>query len=70
MVTETNARPTTAELIAELERLSIERIEALRAAGIEPFVDKERSPEEQRRVRQVLYEWRKRRLEARNENEG
>jgi hypothetical protein len=70
MVTEIETRPAVAELIAELERLSIERVEVLRAAGIEPFVAEERSPEEQRRVARVLYEWRKRRLEAGDESAG
>jgi hypothetical protein len=64
MVTETKTRPMTAELMAELQRLSRERLEVLREAGIEPFVEHERSPEEQRRVGQVLYQWRKRRLES------
>jgi hypothetical protein len=63
-------RKTTAEVIAELERLSAERLEALREAGIEPFVEKERSAEEQRRARRVIYEWRKRRLETRTEDKG
>ena len=70
MVTETSAKPTTAELIAELNRLSDERIEALRKAGIEPFVETERSAEEQRRAGRAIYEWRRRRLEARKEDEG
>ena len=70
MITETRAKPTAAELIAELNRLSEERIEALRNAGIEPFVETERSAEEQRRAGRAIYEWRRRRLEARKEDEG
>jgi len=70
MITETRAKRTTAELIAELNRLSDERIEALRQAGIEPFVETERSAEEQRRAGRAIYEWRRRRLEARKEDEG
>ena len=70
MITETRAKPTTAELIAELNRLSDERIEALRKAGIEPFVETERSAEEQRRAGRAIYEWRRQRLEARKEDEG
>ena len=70
MVTETSAKPTTAELIAELNRLSDERIEALRKAGIDPFVDTERSADEQRRAGRAIYEWRRRRLEARKEDAG
>ncbi|HLF82657.1 MAG TPA: hypothetical protein VI837_00620 [Blastocatellia bacterium] len=70
MITETRAKLTTAELIAELNRLSDERIEALRKAGIEPFVETERSAEEQRRAGRAIYEWRRRRLEARKEDEG
>jgi hypothetical protein len=65
MVTETKTKPTAGELISELNRLSAERIAALREAGIEPFVETERSAEEQRRVGRVIYEWRKRRLESR-----
>jgi hypothetical protein len=70
MSVKTKTRKTTAELIAELDRLSVERLEALRQAGIEPFVETERSREEQRRARRAIYEWRKRRLETRNEDEG
>jgi len=70
MITETRAKLTTAELIAELNRLSDERIEALRKAGIEPFVETERSADEQRRAGRAIYEWRRRRLEARKEDEG
>lgn len=70
MITETRAKLTTAELIAELNRLSDERIEALRKAGIEPFVETERSAEDQRRAGRAIYEWRRRRLEARKEDEG
>lgn len=65
MVTETTSRIATAELIAELNRLSAERLEALREAGIEPFVESERSAEDQRRARHAIYEWRRRRLETR-----
>ena len=70
MVTETRVKPATAELIAELNRLSDERLEVLRKAGIEPFVESERSAEDQRRAGRAIYEWRKRRLEARKEDEG
>jgi|GEM_PF-4060471 len=70
MVTETKTKPTAAELISELNRLSAERIEALRDAGIEPFVETERSADDQRRVGRVIYEWRKRRLESRGESES
>jgi hypothetical protein len=66
----TKIRKTTAEVIAELNRLSAERIEVLRQAGIEPFVKVERSAEEQRRVGRVIYEWRKRRLESREESKS
>ncbi|MEW6208257.1 MAG: hypothetical protein AB1631_07810 [Acidobacteriota bacterium] len=65
MSTEIKPKPTTAELIAELNRLSAERLEALRQAGIEPFVETERSAEDQRRARRAIHEWRKQRLEAR-----
>lgn len=64
MSVNTEIRKPSAEVIAELERLSAERIDVLRQAGIEPFVDEERSAGEQRRVRRVIYEWRKRRLET------
>ena len=70
MVTETRVKHATADLIAELDRLSAERIAALRDAGIEPFVEAERSAEDQRRVGRVIYEWRKRRLESREESES
>lgn len=70
MSVDTKIRKTSAEVIAELERLSAERIDVLRQAGIEPFVEKERSAEEQRRVGRVIYEWRKRRLESRKESES
>ena len=70
MVTETRVKPVTAELIAELNRLSNERIEALRKVGIEPFVETERSAEEQRRAGRAIYEWRRQRLEARTEDKG
>ena len=70
MVTETKTKRTRAELLAELERLSAERLEVLREAGIEPFVDRERSPEEQRRARRAIYQWRKRRLEAGDESQS
>jgi hypothetical protein len=70
MVTETTTQRTPAELIAELDRLSAERLEVLREAGIEPFVERERSAEEQQRVGQAIYEWRKRRLETREKSEG
>lgn len=70
MITETRAKLTTAELIAELNRLSAERIAALREAGIEPFVETERSAEDQRRVGRVICEWRRRRLEPREESES
>lgn len=70
MSVDTKIRKTSAEVIAELERLSAERIDVLREAGIEPFVEKERSAEEQRRVGRVIYEWRKRRLESRKESES
>jgi hypothetical protein len=66
----TKARRTSAEVIAELNRLSAERLEALRQAGIEPFVKTERTAEEQRRVGRAIYEWRKRRLESREESES
>lgn len=66
----TKIRRTSAEVIAELNRLSAERLEALRQAGIEPFVKTERSAEEQRRVGRVIYEWRKRRLESREKSES
>ena len=69
MVTETRVKPVTAELIAELNRLSDERIEALCNAGIEPFVESERSAEEQRRAGRAIYEWRRGRLEARKEDD-
>ncbi len=68
MVTETKVRRATAELLAELDRLSAERIDVLRQAGIEPFVDTERTAEDQRRAGRAIYEWRKRRLEARKED--
>ena len=70
MSVDTKIRKTSAEVIAELERLSAERLEVLRQAGIEPFVEKERSAEEQRRVRRVIYEWSKRRLEARSKDQS
>ena len=70
MSVNTKIRKTSAEVIAELERLSAERLDVLRQAGIEPFVEKERSAEEQRRVGRVIYEWRKRRLESREESES
>lgn len=70
MSVDTKIRKTSAEVIAELERLSAERIDVLRQAGIEPFVEKERSAEEQRRVRRVIYEWRKRRLETRGKDQS
>jgi hypothetical protein len=70
MSVDTKIRRTSAEVIAELERLSAERIDILRKAGIEPFVETERSAEEQRRVGRVIYEWRKRRLESRKESES
>ena len=66
MSVDTKIRKTSAEVIAELERLSAERLDVLRKAGIEPFVEKERSAGEQRRARRVIYEWRKRRLESRS----
>jgi hypothetical protein len=65
MATETKSKPTTAELIVELNRLSAERLDALREAGIEPYVEAERSAEDQRRARRAIYEWRKQRLAAR-----
>ncbi|HEY7547428.1 MAG TPA: hypothetical protein VID27_21205 [Blastocatellia bacterium] len=70
MTTETKARLTPAELIAKLNRLSDERLDALREAGIEPYVEAERSAEDQRRARRAIYEWRKQRLEARKESES
>ena len=70
MSVQTKTRKTTAEIIAELNRLSVERLEVLREAGIEPFVESERSAADQRRARRAVYEWRKRRLEARSEDEG
>jgi hypothetical protein len=70
MSAEAKTRRTTAEIMAELDRLSKERIEVLRKAGIEPFVDKERSAEEQRRASRAIHEWRKRRLENREEDES
>lgn len=70
MSVKTKKRKTTAELITELNRLSTERLEALRQAGIEPFVETERSREDQRRARRAIYEWRKKRLETRTEDEG
>ena len=70
MSVKTKTRRTTADVIAELNRLSAERLEVLRQAGIEPFVEKERSAEEQRRARRVIYEWRKRRLETRSEDQS
>ena len=70
MVTETKVKPATADLIAELNRLSAERLEVLREAGIEPFVEAERSAEDQRRAGRAIYEGRKRRLEGRKEEEG
>ena len=70
MSVKTKARRSTADVIAELNRLSAERLDVLRQAGIEPFVETERSAEEQRRVGRVIYEWRKRRLESREESES
>lgn len=70
MSVKTKTRRSTADVIAELNRLSAERLEVLRQAGIEPFVETERSAEEQRRVGRVIYEWRKRRLESREESES
>lgn len=70
MSVDTKIRKTSAEVIAELNRLSAERLEVLRQAGIEPYVETERSAEEQRRVRRVIYEWRKRRLETRSKDQG
>lgn len=70
MATETTTERTPAELLAELDRLSTERLDALREAGLEPFVENERLPEEQRRARRAIYEWRKRRLETRDESES
>lgn len=70
MSVKTKTRRSTADVIAELNRLSAERIEVLRQAGIEPFVETERSAEEQRRVGRVIYEWRKRRLESREKSES
>ncbi len=70
MAIETRTRPTAAELIGELNRLSAERIEALREAGIEPFVKTERSADDQRRAGRAIYEWRKRRLESREKSES
>ena len=70
MSVNTKIRKTSAEVIAELERLSAERIDVLRNAGIEPFVEKERSAEEQRRARKVIHEWRKRRLESRTKDQS
>jgi len=70
MSVKTKARRSTADVIAELNRLSAERLDVLRQAGIEPFVETERSAEDQRRVGRVIYEWRKRRLESREESES
>lgn len=70
MSVKTKTRRSTADVIAELNRLSAERLEVLRQAGIEPFVETERSAEEQRRVGRVIYEWRKRRLESREASES
>ena len=70
MAVKTKTRRSTADVIAELNRLSAERLEVIRHAGIEPFVETERSAEEQRRVGRVIYEWRKRRLESREKSES
>ena len=64
MSVNTKTRRTSTDVIAELNQLSAERLEVLRQAGIEPFVETERSAEDQRRVGRVIYEWRKRRLES------
>ena len=70
MPARTKIRRPASEIIAELERLSAERLEVLRRAGIEPFVETERSREEQRRASRAIYEWRKRRLEALKQDES
>ena len=59
----TQKRLETPDLIEMLNNLSAERVQALREAGLEPYVKVERSAEEQRRARRAIYEWRKRRLE-------
>jgi hypothetical protein len=69
MSVETKMRRTAAEIIADLNRLSAGRIQALGEACIEAFVETERSAEDQRRAGRAIYEWRKRRLEARKEDE-
>jgi hypothetical protein len=68
MSVETKTLRTATEIIGELNRLSAERLQALRDAGIEPFVATERSAEDQRRAGRAIYEWRKRRLEAQKED--
>ena len=70
MSVKTKTRRSTADVIAELNRLSAERLDVLRQAGIEPFVEKERSAEEQRLARKVIHEWRKRRLESRTKDQS
>lgn len=60
----TQKRLETPDLIEMLNRLSAERLQALREAGLEPYVEVERSAEDQRRARRALYEWRKRRLDG------
>jgi hypothetical protein len=57
-------RLETPDLIEMLNRLSAERIQALREAGLEPYVEVERSAEDQRRAGRAIHEWRKRRLEG------
>lgn len=58
-------RLETPDLIEMLNRLSAERMQALREAGLEPHVEVERSAEDQRRAGRAIYKWRKRRLEDR-----
>ena len=60
----TQKRLETPDLIEMLNRISAERLQALREAGLEPYVEVERSAEDQRRAGRALYEWRKRRLEG------
>jgi len=59
----TQKRLETPDLIEMLNKLSAERVQALREARLEPYVEVERSAEDQRRARRAIYEWRKRRLE-------
>lgn len=63
-------RLQTPDLIETLNRLSAERMQALREAGLAPYVEVERSAEDQRRARRAIYEWRKRRLEDQYEDES